>query len=210
MHRYEEKIAWLRQILEWKNDIEDAGELAEHFKIALFEDSVYVLTPQGRVIALPKGSTPVDFAYHVHTDLGHRCRGAKVDDVMVPLDYPLQNAQRVEIISSKQGGPSRDWLNPALGYLKSQRARSKVRQWFRSPGARAASLAQGRAFVEKELQRHGMTALGLDKLASKFKFTKLDAFLAAVARGTSITGNWSAFLCGEPNSRFKARTVAAR
>ena len=113
--RYEEKIAWLRQILEWKNDIDDTGELAEHFKIALFQDSVYVLTPQGRVIALPKGSTPVDFAYHVHTDLGHHCRGAKVDDVMVPLDYPLQNAQRVEIISTRQGGPSRDWLNPAFG-----------------------------------------------------------------------------------------------
>ncbi|MGH8685885.1 MAG: RelA/SpoT family protein, partial [Nitrosospira sp.] len=180
--RYEEKIAWLRQILEWKNDIEDAEELAEHFKIALFQDSVYVLTPQGRVIALPKGSTPVDFAYHVHTDLGHHCRGAKVDDVMVPLDYPLQNAQRVEIISAKQGGPSRDWLNPALGYLKSHRARSKVRQWF-SAQKREDSLVQGRTLVEKELQRHGMTALALDKLAAEFRFAKVDVFLAAVGRG---------------------------
>ncbi len=194
--KYEEKIAWLRQILEWKNDIEDTGELAEHFKIALFQDSVYVLTPQGRVIALPKGSTPIDFAYHVHTDLGHHCRGAKVDDVMVPLDYPLQNAQRVEIISSKQGGPSRDWLNPALAYLRSHRARSKVRQWF-SGQEREDSLAQGRALAEKELQRHGMTALGLDKLASRFKFTKLDAFLAAVSRGDINSRQLGAILSSE-------------
>ena len=206
--RYEEKIAWLRQILEWKNDIEDTGELAEHFKIALFQDSVYVLTPQGRVIALPKGSTPIDFAYHVHTDLGHHCRGAKVDDVMVPLDYPLQNAQRVEIISVKQGGPSRDWLNPALGYLKSHRARSKVRQWF-SGQEREDSLAQGRALAEKELQRHGMTALGLDKLASKFKFTKLDAFLAAVARGDINSRQLGAVLNGETEPVVTTGTTAA-
>jgi GTP pyrophosphokinase len=180
--RYDEKIAWLRQILEWRNDVADAGELAEHFKVALFEDSIYVLTPAGRVIALPKGATPVDFAYHIHTDLGHRCRGAKVDGVMVPLDYRLKNAQRVEIISAKQGSPSRDWLNPALGYLKSQRAKAKVRQWF-SGQEREALLVQGRALVEKELQRHGMTGMALDKLAAEFKFAKLDAFLAAVARG---------------------------
>lgn len=194
--RYEEKIAWLRQILEWKNDVEDAGELAEHFKTALFQDSVYVLTPQGRVISLPKGSTPVDFAYHVHTDLGHHCRGAKVDGLMVPLDYPLQNAQRVEIISAKQGGPSRDWLNPALGYLTSHRARSKVRQWF-STQQREDSLIQGRAIVEKELQRHGMTALGLDKLAAGFKFAKLDVFLAAVARGDINSHQLGVFLSGK-------------
>ncbi|MBA4141490.1 MAG: bifunctional (p)ppGpp synthetase/guanosine-3',5'-bis(diphosphate) 3'-pyrophosphohydrolase [Nitrosospira sp.] len=194
--RYEEKIAWLRQILEWKNDVADAGELAEHFKVGLFEDSIYVLTPQGRVIALPKGSTPVDFAYHVHSDLGHHCRGAKVDGTMVPLDYVLQNAQRVEIISVRQGGPSRDWLNPALGYIKSQRARSKVRQWF-SGQEREVALAQGRAVVEKELQRHGMTALGLESLASEFKFAKLDAFLLAVSRGDVTSRQLGAFLDGE-------------
>jgi GTP pyrophosphokinase len=191
--RYDEKISWLRQILEWKNDVADTGELAEHFKVALFEDSIYVLTPQGKVIALPKGATPVDFAYHVHTDLGHRCRGAKVDGVMVPLDYRLRNAQCVEIISAKQGAPSRDWLNPALGYLKSQRARAKVRQWF-SGQEREALLAQGRVLVEKELQRRGMTALGLDKLAAEFKFEKLDAFLAAVARGEIGSRQLSSFL----------------
>ncbi len=206
--RYEEKIAWLRQILEWKNDVEDAGELAEHFKTALFQDSVYVLTPQGRVISLPKDSTPVDFAYHVHTDLGHHCRGAKVDDIMVPLDYTLQNAQRVEIISVKQGGPSRDWLNPALGYLRSHRARSKVRQWFSSQ-QREDSLAQGRAIVEKELQRHGMTALGLDKLAAGFKFAKLDAFLAAVARGDINSYQLGAFLSGKTEPAVTAGSVGS-
>jgi GTP pyrophosphokinase len=191
--RHEEKIAWLRQILAWKNDVNDTGELDRQFKTALFEDSVYVLTPQGKVIDLPTGATPVDFAYHVHTDLGHCCRGAKVDDVMVPLDYPLQNAQRVEIISVKQGGPSRDWLNPALGYLKSHRARSKVRQWF-SGQERGVSLALGRAAVEKELQRHGMTAMSLEKLAAEFKFPKPDAFLIAVARGEINTRQLAEFL----------------
>ena len=205
--KYEEKIAWLRQILEWKDDVvdtgADTGDLAEQFKTALFQDTVYVLTPQGRVVALPRGSTPLDFAYHVHTDLGHRCRGAKVNGVMVPLDTPLQNAQRVEIISLKQGGgqgahvgPSRDWLNPALGYLKSHRAISKVRQWFNSQ-EHEATLAQGRAIVEKELQRHGMTALGLDKFAGKFKFDKLDDFLAAVARGDINSRQLAAALSGE-------------
>ncbi len=203
--RYDEKIAWLRQILEWKSDIDDAGELAEHFKIALFEESVYVLTPQGRVISLPRGSTPVDFAYHVHTDLGHHCRGAKVDDVMVPLDYTLHNAQRVEIISTRQGGPSRDWLNPALGYLKSQHARSKVRQWF-ARQEHEQVLTQGRATVAKELQRHGMTALGLEKLAGRFGFAKLDAFLSAVGRGDINNRQLEALLRGEtePSSQGPA------
>ncbi len=179
---YEEKIAWLRQILEWKNDISDSGELATHFKTALFEDSIYVLTPQDRVIALPKGSTPVDFAYHVHTDLGHRCRGAKVNGTMVSLDYSLQNAQRVEIISAKQGGPSRDWINLGLNYLKSHRARLKVKQWFKNQESKTA-LAQGRVIVEKELQRRGPITMSLDKFANKFNFSKLSDFFIAVAKG---------------------------
>lgn len=180
--RYEEKITWLRQILEWKDDVSDDGELAEHFKTALFEDSVYVLTPQGNVIALPKGATPLDFAYHVHTDLGHRCRGAKVDGVMVALDYQLQNAQKVEILPAKAGGPSRDWLNDALGYLKSSRARSKVRQWFNHQVLKT-TLVQGRTIVEKLLQRHGATAMSLDKLAAQFNFPRPNDFFMAVAKG---------------------------
>jgi GTP pyrophosphokinase len=179
---YDGKIAWLRQILEWKNEVTDAGDLAEQFKTGLFEDTVYVLTPQGKVIDLPQGSTPIDFAYHVHTELGHRCRGAKVDGMMVPINTPLQNGQRVEIAAAKQGGPSRDWLNPQLGYLKSPGARAKVRQWFHRQN-HETEVAQGRAILEKELQRHGMTGLNLDQFADEFGFSKLGDFLAAVGRG---------------------------
>ncbi len=176
------RIAWLRQIVEWKDEVADAGELAAQLKSELFEDTIYVLTPQGRVIDLPQDATPIDFAYHVHTDLGHRCRGAKVDGAMVPLNTPLRNGQQVEILAGKQGGPSRDWLNPALGFLKSAGARGKVRQWFNRQN-HEASVAQGRAVVDRELQRHGMTGMNLDKLAQQFEFDKLNDFLAEVGRG---------------------------
>ena len=179
---YDQRIAWLRQIVEWKDEVADAGELAAQFKSELFEDTIYVLTPQGRVIDLPQDATPIDFAYHVHTDLGHRCRGAKVDGAMVPLNTPLRNGQQVEILAGKQGGPSRDWLNPALGFLKSAGARGKVRQWFNRQN-HEVSVAQGRAIVDKELQRHGMTGINLDKLAQQFEFDKLNYFLAEVGRG---------------------------
>ena len=179
---YDQKIAWLRQILEWKDEVRDAGELAEQFKTGLFEDTVYVLTPQGRVIDLPKDATPIDFAYHVHSELGHRCRGAKVDGVMVPLNTPLHNGQQVEILAAKQGGPSRDWLNPALGYLKSQAARTRVRQWFNRQNLETA-VAQGRALLDKELQRLGMTGSNLDALAASLGFEKLSDMLVAVGRG---------------------------
>jgi GTP pyrophosphokinase len=181
----DERIAWLRQILDWRDGLANVGDLAEHFRTGLFEDTVYVLTPQGRVIDLPKGSTPVDFAYHVHSELGHRCRGAKVDGEMVPLNRALDNGQTVEILAAKSGGPSRDWLNPELGYIHSSRARAKVRQWFNSQNLEAA-LAQGRQLVEKLLQREGMTALALDKLAAHLHFARLEEFLAAVGR-TELT-----------------------
>ena len=181
---YDEKIAWLRQVLEWKDEVSDAGELAEQLKTGLFADTIYVLTPQGRVIDLPEGSTPIDFAYHVHTELGHRCRGAKVDGAIVPLNTPLTNGQRVEILAAKQGGPSRDWLNPALGFLKSQGARTKVRQWFNRQN-HEADVIHGRALLEKELHRHGRTALNLDKLAADLGYERLDDFLVDIARGGS-------------------------
>ncbi len=179
---FDEKIAWLRQVLEWKEEVSDAGELAEQFRTGLFADTVYVLTPQGRVIDLPHGATPIDFAYHVHTELGHRCRGAKVDGVMVPLNTALHNGQQVEIVAAKQGGPSRDWLNPVLNFLKSQGARSKVRQWFNRQNLEA-DIAHGRTLLDKELQRHGMTARNLDKLAEEMGYEKLPDLLADIARG---------------------------
>jgi GTP pyrophosphokinase len=184
-HGYDEKIAWLRQVLEWKDEVREGGaigELGEEFRTGLFADTVYVLTPQGRVIDLPKGSTPIDFAYHVHTELGHRCRGAKVDGAIVPLNTPLYNGQRVEILTAKQGGPSRDWLNPTLGFVRSHGARSKVRQWFNRQNLEA-DIAHGRALLDKELQRHGATAVNLDKLAVDMGFEGLNDLLVDLARG---------------------------
>ena len=179
---YDQKIAWLRQVLEWKEEVSDASELAEQFKTELFADTVYVLTPQGRVIDLPHGATPIDFAYHVHTDLGHRCRGAKVDGAIVPLNTPLQNGQQVEVLAAKQGGPSRDWLNATLGFIKSHAARSKVRQWFNRQNFET-DVTQGRTILDKELQRHGLTALNLDKLAADMGYARLTDLLAEIGRG---------------------------
>ncbi|HEY5307229.1 MAG TPA: bifunctional (p)ppGpp synthetase/guanosine-3',5'-bis(diphosphate) 3'-pyrophosphohydrolase, partial [Casimicrobiaceae bacterium] len=178
---FDEKIAWLRQVLDWKDAVADSGEWLSAFKESLFTDSIYVLTPQGKVVDLPRGSTPVDFAYAVHTNLGHRCRGATVDGQMVPLHYTLNNGQQVEVVTVKQGGPSRDWLNPDLGYVQSHRARTKVRQWFRAQQFEQ-TVAQGRALVERELARAGHTALKLDALAAKAGFAKAEDFFAAYAR----------------------------
>jgi len=178
---FNERLAWLRQILDWKDAAADASALLGAFKSSLFTDSIFVLTPQGKVIDLPKGSTPVDFAYTVHTSLGHRCRGAKVDGQMVPLDYVLKNGQQVDIVAAKQGGPSRDWLNADLGYVHSHRARTKVRQWFKAQQL-DETIATGRQMVERELARLGQTSLKLDSVASKAGFAKVDEFFAAYAR----------------------------
>jgi len=126
------KIAWIRQLLEWKDDIVDAGDLAAHLRSELQEDRVYVFTPQGRVIDLPNGATPIDFAYQIHSEIGHRCRGAKINGRMVTLTHPLATGDQVNILTARSGGPSRDWLNPHLGYIKSRRTRSKIRNYFAS------------------------------------------------------------------------------
>jgi len=173
--KFDARIAWLRQVLAWRNEL--GGEARR-----IFDDTIFVLTPQGRVVDLPAGSTPIDFAYHVHTDLGHRCRGAKVDGQMVPLDYKLQNAQRVEIMSAKQGGPSRDWLAPQNGYLASPRALAKVRQWFRHEDY-DKDVHAGRAALEKELQRLGATQASHERVAAAAGFPRLDDFFAALGRG---------------------------
>ncbi|MBY0267981.1 MAG: bifunctional (p)ppGpp synthetase/guanosine-3',5'-bis(diphosphate) 3'-pyrophosphohydrolase [Burkholderiales bacterium] len=206
---YQEKIAWLRQVLEWKDEVSDAGELAEQFRTGLLDDSVYVFTPQGKVIDLPQGSTPVDFAYHVHTELGHRCRGARVDGVMVPLNTPLANGQQIEIVSAKQGGPSRDWLNVQLGFLKSASARSKVRQWFNRQNL-DADTAQGRAMLDKELQRHGRTRINLDELAAGLGFERLPDLLVAIARGELGPKALQDALTGETPAPEPADTIVTR
>lgn len=184
--KFDEKIAWLRQILEWKEEVSDSGDMVEQFKSELFQDQVYVLTPQGKVIDLPKGATPVDFAYTLHTDLGHRTRGAKVDGHIVPLGYKLQNGQRVEILAAKQGTPSRDWLNPSLGYLQSPRARAKVRHWFKHQHYEE-NVSQGRTQLDRELHRLGVTSIKQEKIAQRLSFSKLEDLLAAIGRGDVST-----------------------
>ena len=180
--KFDEKIAWLRQILAWKDEVADNGDLLEQFKSELFQDKVYVLTPQGKVIDLPNGATPIDFAYTLHTDLGHRTRGAKVNGSIVPLNTKLQNGQRIEILTAKIGSPSRDWLNASLGYLQSASARAKVRHWFKYQHF-DENVAQGRAKFDKEMHRAGAGTINHEKIAQKLQFQKLEDFLAAIGRG---------------------------
>ena len=175
---FEQKIAWLRELLAWRDEVAD---WANTTKQAGLQDTVYVLTPQGKVIDLPVGSTPIDFAYALHSDLGHRCRGAKVDGHIVPLDTSLHSGQRVEIITAKAGGPSRDWLNPERGFVKSARARQKIRQWFNAK-AHAETVAAGRAVVEKELKREGAAQASLEALATRLGFRKPEDLFIGVAR----------------------------
>ncbi|MFO1205202.1 MAG: bifunctional (p)ppGpp synthetase/guanosine-3',5'-bis(diphosphate) 3'-pyrophosphohydrolase [Burkholderiales bacterium] len=197
---YDDKIAWLRQILEWPDEVPDSAEIAAQFKTELFRDTVYVFTPQGQVIALPRGATPIDFAYHVHSELGHRCRGAKVNGAMVPLNYALSNGQRVEVLAAKSGGPSRDWLNPLLGYIVSARARAKVRQWFNNQNLQSA-LALGRATVEREAHRVGVALPALDALAQRLGFGKVEDCLVAVGRGEIGVRQLQTALRGENESK---------
>jgi GTP pyrophosphokinase len=171
-----ERVAWLRQLLAWRQDVDHPTD--PH---AAVDDRIYLLTPQGKVVELPAGSTPIDFAYHVHTDLGHRCRGAKVNGAMVPLNTRLATGQTIEILAAKTGGPSRDWLNPELGFLASPRSKAKVRQWFNALEL-AQTIAAGRDILEKELQRLGKTAVKLDDLARRLGFSSVDDLCAAVPK----------------------------
>jgi len=176
---YDDKIAWLRQLLSWRDEITDSAVWVEQFKRAALDDTIYVMTPQGRVIDLPQGATPIDFAYRLHTDLGHRCRGAKVDGHLVPLDTALKSGQQVEITAAKAGGPSRDWLSP--GYLASSRSRQKVKAWFAAQHEEEM-LAAGRAYVTKELQRDGAAQANIEELAHKLGYKNADALYLAAAR----------------------------
>ena len=181
---FEAKIAWLRRLIEWKDDGYDAQEFVDTLKSDVFQDQVYVFTPRGDIIDLPAGATPIDFAYRIHTDIGHQCGGARVNDRLVPLSYQLQNGEVVSIIRAKnRKGPSRDWLNPNLGYLKTAGARDKVRQWFRRE-EREENIAHGRQMLEAELKRLGLSNIKYESVASHFpKYEKLDDFLAAIGYG---------------------------
>jgi GTP pyrophosphokinase len=181
---YDTKIAVLRQLLAWERDLSGAAQAHAQDPAqgnGLFEDRIYVLTPDAAVVELPQGATAIDFAYTVHTNLGHRCRGAKVDGAMVPLNTQLANGQTVEITAIKEGGPSRDWLNPELGFLASPRARAKVRAWFNAQVSEE-TIAKGREAVEKSLQRLGRTAIRLDDLASQLGFKSADGLFEVVGK----------------------------
>jgi len=180
---YDAKIAVLRQLLAWERDLSgtDAGQGGGAQDASLLDDRIYVLTPDAAVVELPRGATAVDFAYSVHTSLGHRCRGAKIDGQMVPLNTQLKNGQTVEVSTAKEGGPSRDWLNPELGFLVSHRARSKVRAWF-NVQAMGETLSKGREAVERLLQREGKTAVKLEDLAAQLGFNSADDLFEVVGK----------------------------
>ena len=202
---YDAKIAVLRQLLAWEREMSteasgvlsqaspDASKIVGKEAEALFEDRIYVLTPNAAIVELPQGATPIDFAYTVHTNLGHRCRGAKADGVMVPLNTPLQNGQTIEITTVKEGAPSRDWMNPELGFLVSHRARSKVKAWFNAQITHE-SIAKGREAVEKLLQREGKTAVKLEDLASDLGFKSSDALFEIVGKDEYSLRNIEVFL----------------
>ena len=179
---FDDKIAWLRSLLEWKDEVAEASDFVDQFKSEVFSERVYVFTPKGNIVDLQAGATPLDFAYHIHTDIGHRCRGAKVNGQMVPLTHVLKTGDRVEVLTIKEGGPSRDWLSPHLGYLQSSKARAKVQAWFKQQNV-DANVAAGRQLLAREFQRLGLADVNYEKLATRFHFDKVDDFLAALGRG---------------------------
>lgn len=179
---YEQKLAWLRQLLEWQEEAADADELMDALHSNIIEEHIYALTPKGDIIDLPAGATPLDFAYHVHTSIGHRCRGAKINGHIVPLTYKLKTGDQVDILTTKESKPSRDWLNAELGYANAQRTRHKIQAWFRQQN-REQHIASGRALIDRELDRLALKSLDYFQLAEKFNFKNGEEVLAAVGRG---------------------------
>ncbi len=201
--RFDDKIAWLRQLLAWRDEVADSGTWAERTRRAALDDTIYAVTPQGRIVDLPAGATPVDFAYALHTDIGHRCRGAKVDGRIVPLDTPLKSGQRVEISVAKTGGPSRDWLSPERGFLKTSRARNKARHWFNlQDGGREEAAPRLKPVPEKRAPPpakkrkaaapdSGILVVGLDRLLTQLakccKPVPPDPIQGFVTRGRGVS-----------------------
>ncbi len=180
---YNQRIDDIRRMMEWRTDVEDATEFVESMKTDVFKDRVYIFTPNGDIIDLPAGSTPIDFAYHIHTDVGHRCRGAKVNGKLVPLSYELKTGEQVHILTTKRGGPSRDWLNPNLGLIKTQRAKSKMKSWFRKQN-REQNITHGRTLLDQELQRVGVKEkTNLEKLAKEMGFINVEELALAIGQG---------------------------
>lgn len=179
---YEQKVSMMRGLLAWSQEIEENQEILEGMRSDVFRDRVYVLTPKGDVVDLPYGSTPIDFAYQVHTDIGHRCRGAKINGKLVTLDYTLQTGDKVEILTANRGGPSRDWLNPNLGLVKSPRSRSKIKQWFKQQD-RDQNLDHGKLVIEKEFKRLGLGQIDLNEFLDDFHVKTLDDLYVGIGCG---------------------------
>lgn len=179
---FEQRVIWLRRLMEWRQDVDDATDFVTAMKTDVFDDRVYVFTPKGDIIDLPSGSTPIDFAYHVHTSIGHRCRGAKVNGKLVSLDSKLSTGDAVEVLTAKRGGPSRDWLNVSLEMVKSQRARSKIRQWFRRQD-RELNISHGRLLLERELRRLGLEGVGYERISKELNFNSIEELLAVIGTG---------------------------
>ncbi len=204
MH-FEERIGWLRQLIDWHREFSGAEEFLESVKTDIFIDQVFVYTPKGEIKDLPKGATPLDFAYRVHTELGHRCIGAKVNGRLMPFSYQLKNGDVVEIMSTKKPkGPSRDWLRPPLGYIKTSHAREKIRQWFKKQ-ERTENIERGRELLDKELRRLGMKLRDREELAKLFKYNNLDDFLFAIGYG-GITTHQIAVKLGAQQEQPKVTT----
>jgi guanosine-3',5'-bis(diphosphate) 3'-pyrophosphohydrolase len=186
---FEKRLLYLRRLMDFADDEDveqDADEFVDAMKSDVFEDRVYAFTPKGDIVDLPGGATPIDFAYYIHTEIGNRCRGARVNGQLISLDHRLQSGDRVEILTSKRGGPSLDWLNPNLGYVHTNRARAKIRSWFRRQD-REKNITLGRDVVDRELKRLGLETMHRDTLAALFNFARLEDFLSVVGFG-DITG----------------------
>jgi guanosine-3',5'-bis(diphosphate) 3'-pyrophosphohydrolase len=206
--QFEERISWLRQLIEWHRELAGTEEFLESVKTDIFIDQVFVYTPKGEIKDLPKGATPLDFAYRIHTELGQRCIGAKVNGSLVSLSYQLKNGDIVEIMSSKAAkAPSRDWLNPQLGYVRTSHAREKIRQWFRKQ-ERAENIEHGRQILDKEMRRLGIKLTEREELAKLFNYESADDFLAAIGYGGVSTHQIAAKLTTQPETPKTVSGVA--
>ncbi|WP_136246994.1 GTP diphosphokinase [Halomonas borealis] len=209
---YEDKIAWLRQVLEWQEEVGDFGDLREGLSSDVAPDRIYVFTPDGHVIDLPRDATPIDFAYRVHTEVGHRCRGAKVNGRIVPLTYRLGTGQQVEILTASKGGPSRDWINPSLGYVCTSRARAKIQAWFKFQ-ARDRNLEEGRTLFEREMKRLDVGGMDLTRLAKQVNYSGPDDMYAALGAGDLRIGqvlNQAQQLFGESDDQEQLDKLLAK
>jgi GTP diphosphokinase / guanosine-3',5'-bis(diphosphate) 3'-diphosphatase len=184
---FEQRVNWLRRLMDWRKDVDDAQEFMDGMKTDVFQDRVYVFTPRGDIIDLPSGSTPIDFAYHVHTEIGHRCRGAKINGKLVTLDYALKTGDQVEILTAKQGGPSRDWLNSNLGLVNTQRGRAKIKQWFKKQDW-DQNVSQGKLQLDRELRRLGLESIDIHHYSQEYEYKNLDDFYEAIGCGDLSLG----------------------